>query len=185
MNKRDLEKLGVTDEALIDQIIVLHGKGIEAQKKAAEDALAEATGLKNQLTEANTAIDGFKKLNPEGLQKAVDDYKVAAEKAKKDAADQIASIKFDHALEKELKEAKAKDPYDVIPHLKKDMLKLGEDGKFIGLTEQLEPLKISKDYLFNSDTPTPKVVLGGQSKSVLSDAMTDAIRKGAGLPPLK
>lgn len=185
MNKKDLEKLGLTDEAVIDQIIVLHGKGIEAHKTAAEAAKVSADALQAQLAEANKAIEGFKGMDIEGIKKASEDYKAAAEKATTEATAQIAAIKFDHALEKELKDAKVKDPADVIPHLKRDMLKLDENGKFIGLTEQLKPLQESKAYLFDTDTPQPKIVTGAQSHSVLGDATIIAAREAAGLPAAK
>jgi hypothetical protein len=101
----------------------------------------------------------------------------------------VAALKFDHALEGELKAARAKDPADIVPHLKRDMLKLGEDGKLIGLKEQLDPLVESKSYLFDQDEEEdeegteeePQIVLGGHSRSVIGDSIVDAARKGAGL----
>lgn len=181
MKRTDLTKLGLTDDAVIDGIMALHGKDVEAKNTDNATLTGERDALKVQLVEAGTTIEGFKKLDPAGLQKAVEDYKAAAEKATQDGAASVAAIKFDHALEKELTEARAKDPADVIPHLKKDMLKLDENGKFIGLAEQLKPLQESKSYLFESDEKTAKIVLGGQSKSVLGDPQMEAMRKGAGL----
>jgi predicted nucleic acid-binding Zn-ribbon protein len=184
MNKKQLVELGLTEE-LADQIVVLHGKDIEKHKTALETAQAESSGLKAQLDEANKAIEGFKGMDIEGVKKSADEWKSKAEQAQVEAAKQISSLKFDHALEGALTGAKAKNAKAVKALLKADDLKLAEDGSIIGLQEQLEKVKSENDYLFESDTPQPKVVLGGQNKSVISDAMTDAIRKGAGLPPLK
>jgi hypothetical protein len=188
MKREDLKKLELSDEA-IDAIMALHGKGIATSKAEAEAATAQVDALTSQLTKANEAVEGFKALDPAGLQKAVDDYKLAAEKAKTDAELQVAALKFDHALEGELKLARVKDPADVIPHLKRDMLKLGEDGKLIGLKEQLTPLQESKSYLFDLDEEEgteeeeeePQIVLGGHSRSVIGDSIAEAARKGAGL----
>ena len=195
MNRKDLEKLGLTQETLekaglepdvLEQIIVLHGKDIEKHKAALIAADASTAALQAQLTEAGATIEGFKKLDPEGLVKAVDAYKAAAEKAKTDAELQVAELKFSHALESELKAAKVKDPADIIPHLKKDMLKLGEDGKLIGLSEQLTPLQESKPYLFeeeeeNEEKEIPQIVAGSHNRSVIGDTTVAAARIAAGL----
>ena len=196
MNRKDLEKLGLTQETLekaglepdvLEQIIVLHGKDIEKHKAALTAADASTAALQAQLTEAGATIEGFKKLDPEGLVKAVDAYKAAAEKAKTDAELQVAELKFSHALESELKAAKVKDPADIIPHLKKDMLKLGEDGKLIGLSEQLTPLQESKPYLFeeeekeNEEKEIPQIVAGSHNRSVIGDTTVAAARIAAGL----
>jgi hypothetical protein len=181
MNKKELIDLGITED-VAEKVIVLHGKDIESHKQKLTTAETELTNTKAQLTEAGKAIESFKSLNVDQIKASADDYKAKFEKAQTDGAAAINKIKFDHALEKELKEFKVKDPADVIPHLKADKLQLGEDGKFIGLKEQIEPLKSSKDYLFDSDTPTPTVVTGGHSKSVAnSDPFVDIVRKAAGL----
>ena len=184
MNKKELIELGIAED-VADKIIVLHGKDIEKQKTAAETAKTEAEGLKAQLTEAGATIEGFKKLDVDGIKKAADDWKAQAEKAQKDAASQIASLKFDHALDGALAGAKAKNAKAVKALLNANDLKLAEDGSIIGLKDQLEKVKSENDYLFESDTPNPKIVLGGQNKNVLSDAVVDAARKAAGLPPAK
>ncbi|MCX6082014.1 MAG: phage scaffolding protein [Chloroflexi bacterium] len=181
MKREDLKKLGIED-SLVDSIMALHGTDIEKHKTDLATAQTELGSFKTQLTEAGATIEGFKKLDVDGIKAAADEWKTKAEKAASDGAATIASLKFDHALEKALADAKVKDSVAVRAHLKPDMLKLGEDGAFIGLKEQLDPLKSSKDYLFESDTPTPKIITGGNSKSILGDPMADAMRKAAGLP---
>ena len=185
MKREDLAKLGLTDEKIIDAIMDAHGKDIEKQKSAAEAAKASADALQAQLTEAGTTIEGFKKLDVEGIKVAANEWKAKAEQAQADAAKQIASLKFDHALDGALTGAKAKNAKAVKALLNANDLKLAEDGSILGLKEQLEKVESENDYLFESDTPTPKVVLGGQNKSVISDAVVDAARKAAGLPPAK
>ncbi|RPJ29453.1 MAG: hypothetical protein EHM33_00980 [Chloroflexi bacterium] len=184
MKREQLKKLELSDEQ-IDKIMAMHGEDVEAQKSKITTAEAEAKTAREQLEEANKQIESFKGMDIEGVKKTADEWKQKAEQAQKDADAQVAKIRFDIALEKELKEYKVKDPSDVIPHLKADMLKLGEDGKFIGLKEQVEPLKTSKDYLFASDEKTPVIVTGGQNHSIIGDKIGDAIRTGAGLTPPK
>ena len=180
MKKQDLIELGIAED-VADKIFALHGKDITKHQTAAETAKAEADTLKAQLAEASKQIEGFKGLDIEGVKKAADDWKAKAEQAQKEAAEQIAQVKFDHALESALSGAKAKNVKAVQALLNKDGLKLNDDGTIIGLNEQLEKIKSENDYLFADAKPIPEVVLGGNSKSVLGDAMADAARKAAGL----
>jgi hypothetical protein len=136
------------------------------------------------LDETGKQIEGFKNMKPEELQKAADEWKSKYEQAQKDSQTQLAEIKFNHALESALTSAKAKNPKAVQALLSKDALKFNEaDGSIIGLKEQLEAIQKDNDYLFASDAPPPPVIVkGGNSQSVLGDAVTDAMRRGARLP---
>lgn len=194
MNKKDLEKLGLTAEVIekagletdvLDKIIILHGKDIEKHKADIEALQSSADGVKAQLEEANTTIEGFKALKPEELQKAADEWKAKAETAELEAKKQIEIMKFDHALEGALASAKAKNPKAVKALLTTADLKLGEDGAVVGLKEQLEKIQEDNDYLFESDEPEPKFVTGGKNKTILSDAAVLAAREAAGLPTEK
>ena len=182
MNREDILKLGVAED-LVDKIMALHGADIESHKTKLSTAQAEIDGLKKQVGEANTAIEGFKKLDPDALQKAADEWKAKAEQAEKDAQAQVAQLKFDHALDGALTGAKAKNAKAVKALLDASLLKLNEaDGSIIGLDEQLKKVKEGNDFLFESDQPTPKIVLGGTSKTVIGDPVIIAARKAAGLP---
>lgn len=185
MKREDLTKLGLTDDAVIDAIMAANGKDIEKHKAEAATAKASADALQAQLTEAGTTIEGFKKMDVDGIKKAADEWKTKAEQAQADATKQIASLRFDHALDGALTGAKARNAKAVKALLQSDALKLQEDGSILGLKEQLERVKSENDYLFESDTPTPKVVLGGNNKSVITDPLVDTVRKYAGLPPIK
>jgi molybdopterin-guanine dinucleotide biosynthesis protein len=187
MNKKQLMELGLTEE-LADQIVVLHGKDIESHKTKLATAQTELDGVKAQLTEAGATIEGFKKLDVEGIKVAANEWKAKAEQVQADAAKQIASLKFDHALDGALTGAKAHNVKAVKALLDIEQLRKAfneADGSIPGLDDQLKKVKESDGYQFESDTPTPKVVLGGQNKSVISDAVVDAARKAAGLPPIK
>jgi hypothetical protein len=182
MNKKDLTDLGVAED-VAEKIVILHGKDIESHKSRITTLEAEATGLKTQLTEAGTAIEGFKKLDVDGIKAAADDWKAKAEKAQTDAAAQLAGLKFDHALESALTGAKVKSVKATKSLLSMDLLKLNEaDGTISGLSDQLTKIKSENDYLFETDEKTPKIVAGGKSQSVLNDPQIDAMRRGAGLP---
>lgn len=92
-----------------------------------------------------------------------------AEKAKADADKQISQMKFDYALSAALTGAKAKNAKAVKALLDMDGLKFNDnDGKIVGLDEQLAQIKTDNDYLFESDEPAPEFVKGtnGGSGSV-------------------
>ena len=181
MKREDLEALGL-EKGVIDSIMALNGRAIESHKNAAQSAQSELETVKGQLIEANKQIEGFKGMKTQQeVDTAVGEWKTKFEQAQKDAADQISAIKFDVALKEALKEHKVKDPADVIPHLKRDALKLGDDGKFIGLNEQIEPLKTAKEYLFDSGEKPPKIIDGTNNQSVITDKFEAAMRQGANL----
>jgi len=181
MKREDLEKLGLNAEQ-IDQIMALHGKGVEKAKADLAALTTERDGLKKQLEEANAAIEGFKKLDVDAIKAAADEWKAKAEQAQKDAEAQLQALKFDHALDQALAGAKAKNIKAVKALLQTDLLKLADDGSISGLKDQLEKIKAENDFLFESDQPALKVVAGGQNnKSIAPDPFIAAFRRGAGL----
>jgi len=184
MNKKQLLDLGIAED-VAEQIIVLHGKDVEQHKGRITTLQAELDTSKVQLSEAGTTIAEFKTMDIDAIKKSVDEYKQAAEKATIDATTRITTLKRDHALERELKETyKGKDVTAIRAHLDIEKLQYDLDkDTFIGLKEQVEPLQAKAEYLFVDDSETPKIVTGGNNKTVISDAVVDAARKAANLPP--
>ena len=180
MKREDLKVQGLTDEQ-IDFVMASNGKDIEKHKADLTTAQAEAATLKTQLTEAGSTIEGFKKLDVDAIKAAADEWKVKAEKAQADAQTQVASLKFDYALDGALSAAKAKNAKAVKALLDASILKMDETGKIAGLEEQLGKIKSENDYLFTPDTPMPQIVKGGNSQSILGDPVIDAARKAAGV----
>ncbi|WP_066689077.1 phage scaffolding protein [Christensenella intestinihominis] len=190
MKREFLKELGIEDGA-IDKIMAENGKDVEAVKAKAgtdEAALAakdaEIKSLSGQLSAANEQIEGFKKLDVEGIKKASDDWKQKAEDAEKDRDNQIAAIKFDHALGAKLADIKAKDPDILMKLINKDNLKLTDDGNILGLDEQISKIKEEKEFLFEPEKATPKIVAGGTGGGGNNDDIA-AARAVMGLPPEK
>lgn len=104
--------------------------------------------LQEELTEANGIIATLKKDNKgnDELQKKVTEYEGTIETLKKDNEKK----NYDMALELELTKANAKKTKSVKALLDLEKVKQKEDGTFEGLSEQLEGLKKSDDYLFNT-----------------------------------
>lgn len=173
MKTEFLKSLNLSQE-VIDKIMAENGKDIAVEQKKAEKIIQErdsyklkAESLETQVNDANTEIQKFKDMDIDGIKKAADDWKETAEKAKADADKQISQMKFDYALSAALTGAKAKNAKAVKALLNMDGLKFN-DGKIVGLDEQLAQIKADNDYLFESDEPAPEFVKGtnGGSGSV-------------------
>ena len=173
MKTEFLKSLNLSQE-VIDKIMAENGKDIAVEQKKAAKVIQErdsyklkAESLETQVNDANTEIQKFKDMDIDGIKKAADDWKETAEKAKADADKQISQMKFDYALSAALTGAKAKNAKAVKALLDMDGLKFN-DGKIVGLDEQLAQIKADNDYLFESDEPAPEFVKGtnGGSGSV-------------------
>lgn len=180
MKREDLKALEIGDEA-IDKIMAIHGSDIEKHKASLTQRDQEVDLLKGQLAKANETIEGFKKLDVEGIKAAADEWKAKAEQATQEAEAKISQMKFETRLSDELTKAKGKNTKAIRALLNETDLKLTETGDILGLKEQLEAIKSENDFLFESDTPTPKVITGGADKQPISDTVILAARKAAGL----
>jgi hypothetical protein len=188
MKKSELIALGLTEEQA-DKALVIHGLDIEGFKQKNSAYETENAGLKGQLTEASSVIEGFKKIDPAKIQAEADDWKTKAEKAAEEveatrqaAEDQIAEMEFNQTLVSSLTEAGAKNPVAVAALLDFDKLNFDEQGNITGLEDQLKTLQETDDYLFSSGGENPKIMTGSHTPdTVLSDAAVVAARKAAGL----
>lgn len=180
MNKKELIEMGVP-EALVEQVIVAHGKDIEATK-AKYAPLEEANkSLSEQLTKATETVDSFKAMDIDGIKKAADDYKAEAEKTRVEAEDRLYQMQFEHALDNTLKYVGARNPRTVMALLDYDKLDLAADGTITGLEDQLVDVATDNPFLFETPENTPRIVSGGANHSVIGDAAVAAARKAAGL----
>lgn len=185
MKKEELIALGIAED-VADKIFAIHGKDIAKLQTAADTAKTESEGLKTQLTEAGATIEGFKKMDVDGIKAAADEWKQKAADAQAEATKQIAALKYDHALEGALSAAQVKNAKAVKALLDANALKFNDaDGSIVGLDDQLKKVKETDSYLFTDTTPVPVIVKGGQPHSVIGDNVFDAARKAAGLPAAK
>lgn len=90
------------------------------------------------------------------------------------------------AVMAELTKAGANDPNDILPHLKMDAITVTDNG-IVGLSEQLEPIKTTKPYLFKvAQQPGQRGASGLQHGAGGDDtAEMNKRRAVMGLPPIK
>ena len=87
------------------------------------------------------------------------------------------------AVMAELTKAGANDPTDILPHLNMNTITMTDKG-VVGLTEQLEPIKTAKPYLFKGETKPGASGLD-HGKGGDNTAEVNKMRAVMGLPPIK
>lgn len=146
MNKEQLVALGL-DEEVADKVIEGFGKMIP--KSRFDDKNEEVKELKEQLQQRDTQLTELqaKASGHEELQAQITALQQQNEQAQAEYQQQLQQKEFDFALTEALRDAKAKNPKAVKALLDSESIKY-ENGQLIGLSEQLEKLKKSDDYLF-------------------------------------
>ena len=87
------------------------------------------------------------------------------------------------AVMAELTKAGANDPTDIMPHLNMDAITVN-DNSVVGLTDQLEPIKTAKPYLFKAEQkPGASGLDHGNGND--NTAEINKMRAIMGLPPIK
>ena len=117
--------------------------------------------VNDQLTEANAKAAQYA------------DFDQLLQAAKDEGAAQLAAYKRDVEISRELAAAHVSDEVSVKANLDLNAVKLGEDEKLTGLSDQLAALKESKPYLFNE--PQPKLELGGSTPGANSSGAPKGI----------
>jgi chromosome segregation ATPase len=186
MNADELKQLGITDENVIKQVIISHGKDIEGFKKTNEELAATKADLESKLGQTTEQIKAFQDMKPEELQTAVKDWQSKYEQAQAEKANAINQLKFDTAIENALRDAKAKNLKAARAMLDDKDLKLGEDGNIEGLKERVEKIVGENSWAFGESATAPKpprVVSKTTSLQPEPDDKMDRIRReAAGLP---
>lgn len=124
-----------------------------------------------KVSELNTANNTIKKLeadakdNPD-LKKAIDDHKKEIDRIQKEHAEEIEGIKIDSAISKALSDKKAKYPELLSGKFDREKLQVTDDGKVIGLDEQMKEIEKSyKDMFSQTITGKPPVNPDGDAGS--------------------
>lgn len=142
MKREFLENLKLEKET-IDLIINEHN-AITNQR---------AADITARLDEANRQIEDFKKSDAEGIKKTAEEYRLKLEASEARSKEKLEEMKFNHALDKALDSARVRDTKLIEMLLDKNSLKLDENGMIKGLDTQIESLKKTREYLFDTQKP--------------------------------
>ena len=154
MKREDVSKIipGITSDQL-DSIMNLHGADITAKVNEITTLKAEKTTLTEQLSTANSKLEGY---DPE--------WKAKAEQAKTDAAAQVAALEKGYALERKasgLKFSSESAKKAFLSDLEAAELPVQED-KVLGFEDFLSKYKESDPSAFLPDKPAPTITVPGQ-----------------------
>lgn len=146
-------------EEIDKQVAAEIGRGFvaKADYNAKNEALKSAQG---QLAEAGRTIEGFKALDVEGIKKAADEWRAKAEQAEKDAAAQVAAVKFEAQLDNAIQARKGRSAKAIKALLDLDTLRASKDQE-ADLQAALDGLAKESAYLFDGDT-TVRVNTGAE-----------------------
>lgn len=179
MELKDLTALGITEEQA-NKVLEQHTAELTAEQQKTTDLTAELSAAKNTVSELTEKVRTFDGVDIEELKKSAESWE------SKYNAD-IAALKLDKALELSLVGAKARDVGIVKGQIDTSTLKLDDDGKLTGLTEQLDKLKTDKAFLFDTESAdTGARIDTGLNHGTASETITDAqARAVMGLPAAK
>lgn len=161
MKREDLKEIGLDDEA-VDKVFGLYGKSVEKIKderdsfKSQVDSFdEERQQLNNQLKDRSKELDTLREDVEAGkdLKDQIELLKQSHSEKEKQMQQQLNQTKLDYELDKSLDQYGVRNSSLVKRLINQDDIKLSEEGNgLIGLDEQIEQLKQTDDYLFNTTT---------------------------------
>lgn len=163
MTKEELKALGITDEQ-VTKILDDQGKNFvtKTQFNTKNEELKHA---KEESGEMTKQLEALKKANEgnKDLAAQLEKMKADADARKKEYDASIKQMKVDNAVTMALTAAKAKNGKAARALLDLSNAKIGEDGKVVGLDDQIKKLQKSDAYLFDV-APAPSGIKPGESK---------------------
>lgn len=146
MKLEELTQLGVPEDTA-KKIVAMNEAEVSAETKKLTDKDAELTMATDKIKELTETV---KKYDGADVDKLKTDLANMIEKYDTDTA----ALKLDGALSLALAGCGARDMEIVKGLIDRSLVKL-DNGKLVGVSEQLERLKTEKAFLFGDDKPDP------------------------------
>lgn len=188
MKKKDLEKIGLTEEQQAE-VFRLNGLAIEQYKTENVELTAkiqsletEKTNLTTDLETANNTIQEFKSMDIDAIKSKADEYKTKYEETEAKRIAELKDLELNHTLETELLKAGAKNTKAVKALLDIEALKTSQNLD-TDIEAAITGLKESDAYLFDGGDDS-QVIAGGQQlpgkelENMTYDEMLEAYKKG-------
>lgn len=159
MKREFLQNFKVGDQPLpkevIDAIMAENGRDIEAAKAKGAEPYADYNHIKEQLTQAQNALEQFKDVDVTELQGKVSDLQKALADKDKEWQAKMDAQAFEGRIKDAITAAKGKNPKAVAALLDMDALKASKNQD-ADIKAALEALKKESGYLFEDEaTPPP------------------------------
>ncbi|MCM1545136.1 MAG: phage scaffolding protein [Ruminococcus sp.] len=132
--------------------------------------------LEATIGERDKQLEDLKKSSGDNadLKKQIEDLQKQNANQKKTHDAEINQLKLDNAVELALSGVKAKNSKAVKAMLNMENVKFDESGKLTGLDKQLEELKKSDSYMFDTAPPTQQQFKGFQPGASMTVSETEA-----------
>ncbi|MDO5125342.1 MAG: phage scaffolding protein [Ruminococcus sp.] len=172
MTKEELMELGLAEDQA-NKVLEKHTAELTAEQQKNTDLTAELDTAKASITELTDKVKTFDGVDVEGLKQSAKDWETKYN-------NDIAALKVDKAIEMALIGAKARDVDIVKSRIDTGIVKLDDNGKLIGLDEQLEKLKADKAFLFDVEESGEGIRIDtglqhGSGTESVSDAQARAV----------
>ena len=181
-------KLKEVDDKDVELFIASENDGDFVRRNRLNEESDKVKELRSQLQDYDTQIEELKKHADASseLQDKIKEIQDAKKEEVESLNNKLRQKTLDNEVEKELIKRKARNPKAVKALLDNDTIKLEEDDSVVGLSEQLDKLQESDDYLFESAEARKKKKAGDdfskeQDFSGNDESELDAMRKIAGL----
>ena len=180
-------KLKEVDDKDVELFIASENDGDFVRRNRLNEESDKVKELRSQLQDYDTQIEELKKHADASseLQDKIKEIQDAKKEEVESLNNKLRQKTLDNEVEKELIKRKARNPKAVKALLDNDTIKLEEDDSIIGLSEQLDKLQESDDYLFESGDKKKKKAGDDFSKEQdfgeNDESELDAMRKIAGL----
>ncbi len=166
MKRKFLEDLGLEGDA-IEKIMAEAGKDVTSLKARVDDLTEQISVKDTTISEKNNKIAELEKVDVEAIKTA--EY----ERGKTEGSKEIEVFKKQNALDKALSKYKAKDTSILSKMLDMEKVKYNDKFEIVeGLEDQINSIKESHNYLFDSDKPLPTFsgpTQGPQGKVISGD----------------
>lgn len=162
MKREDLKTMGLTDDQ-IESVMMAYGKELNPLKEQINSLTSERDSLKQQVVDRDGQLDDLRKNAGENddlkatIKQLQDDNKAAEAKYKNDLAAKEKGFKIESAL----RDAKAKNVKAVLSLIDTEKVNVQKDGTLDGLTDQIEAVKKSDSYLFDTENAGQPIKFGG------------------------
>lgn len=146
-----------TKDGVLDQEALIKDINKEfpnhAVPKDQYNSVAEAkTKLEKDITDRDAQLDNLKKIDAKGLQAEIERLQGENKIAKETYEKELKDLQLTNAIKLALND-KVHDESIVSGLVDKTKLIVGDDGKVVGLDDQIASLKESKAFLFKEDDP--------------------------------
>lgn len=176
MKREDLKDMGLNDDQ-ITSVLTAYSKDITPLKEQLNSLTGERDNLKQQVSDRDSQLDDLRKnagKNDEleaKIKQLQDDNKATATKYQNELAAKEKGFKIESAL----RDAKAKNVKAVLSLIDTDKVEVTKDGSLSGLADQIDAVKKSDDYLFDSEQNPTQVKINPGFKDNGNDGDGDSI----------